>query len=116
MSDDAAPATLAELDPLASLTVEDVAALLKLAPKTVRGLCKRGKLRSVTIARRVRITRAALAALLDGTTQPSPSAGPSEPAWPELPSRAPARRPRGRPRRSESTGSSASSSPSCRVP
>ncbi len=100
-------------DLLEALTVEDVAALLKLAPKTIRALCKRGELRSVTVARRVRIPRAAVAALLDGATPPS---SPAAPAWPELSERAPARRPRGRPRRSESTARSASSSPSSRDP
>ncbi len=94
-------------DPLASLTVEDVAGLLQLAPKTVRALCKRGELRSVTVARRVRISRAAVAALLAGTTPPSADLVPSAPEPCPLPGPAPRLgrpgrpRKRGRARRSE---------------
>ena len=62
-------------DPLATLTIEDVAGLLQLAPKTVRAMCKRGELRSLTVARRVRIPRAAVAALL-GEVTPSALASP----------------------------------------
>lgn len=109
-------ATTPAPDPLASLTVENVAVLLQLAPKTVRAMCKRGELRSVTVARRVRIPRAAVAELLAGANPPSSRPPSSELAWPELSARAPARRPRGRPRRSASTASNASSSPSSRGP
>lgn len=99
---------------LETLTIEDVAALLKLAPKTIRALCKRGELRSLTIARRVRIPRAAVAELLAGPTPPSSAT--SAPAWPELPATLPARPRPGRPRRWGPNGRTSASSASIHAP
>lgn len=90
------PNTLPASAPLPEVaTVEQVAAHLQLSILTVRRMCKRGELRSVTVARRVRIPRSAVAELL-GVTPPAPPEQPAPPT-PWTPGDPGSRR-RGRPR------------------
>jgi excisionase family DNA binding protein len=74
-------------------TVEQVAVHLQLAEKTVRALCARGELRSVTVARRIRILRVDVDTLLGV----KPVAAP--PVYSRLPDRLPDGKPPGRPRK-----------------